>query len=145
MKRLAIILFSAVILSACDRIYINGALDGMWQLQLVEENDGTTAHPHRIYYSFQQHLAKVSQHYEYELPYRFLCNLDYTGDSIKMKDFIRFEDDRNYPDKIAGNVPQETLDIFYIESDPTAFKILTLNDEMLILQSKNRKYTLQKW
>ena len=37
------------------------------------------------------------------------------------------------------------LDIFYIEGDPAEFKILTLNDEMLILQSENRKYTLRKW
>ncbi len=144
MKRFAIIFFTAIILSSCDRVYINGVLDGMWQLQMVESNDGTTAHPQNIYYSFQRHMAKVSQHYEFDLPLRYLCILDYTGDSIKMQDFIRFEDDRNYNDRKPG-VPQSTLDIFYLESDPAKFKIITLNSEMLILQSENRKYTLQKW
>ena len=36
MKRLFIILFSALMFVACDKVYINGDLDGMWQLQRVE-------------------------------------------------------------------------------------------------------------
>ena len=36
MKRLFIILFLALMFVACDKVYINGDLDGMWQLQRVE-------------------------------------------------------------------------------------------------------------
>ena len=137
MKRLFIILFLALMFVACDKVYINGDLDGMWQLQRVERG-GEIAVPVDIYYSFQRHLTFVSKHYDEEMPLRYLGNLHYSGDTVVMSGFRKFLEEENIasPDILEG---------FHLYNDSTVFIIEKLNDETLIMRNEERRYTLRKW
>ena len=137
MKRLFIILFSALMFVACDKVYINGDLDGMWQLQRVERG-GEIAAPVDIYYSFQRHLTFVSKHYDEELPLRYLGNLHYSGDMVVMSGFRKFLEE-----EIVATV--DALSGFYLYSDSTVFVVERLDDETLVMRSSDGRYTLRRW
>ena len=137
MKRLFIILFSALMFVACDKVYINGDLDGMWQLQRVERG-GEIAAPVDIYYSFQRHLTFVSKHYDEELPLRYLGNLHYSGGMVVMSGFRKFLEE-----EIVATV--DALSGFYLYSDSTVFVVERLDDETLVMRSSDGRYTLRRW
>jgi hypothetical protein len=61
MKKALTIIIAILSLTACDKVYINGDLDGMWQLQQVEK-EGNIEYPEGIYYSFQRHMAQVGKY-----------------------------------------------------------------------------------
>lgn len=137
MKKAILILVATLALSACDKVYINGDLDGMWRLESVVYPD-STAMPDQIFYSFQRHLVQVSKHDGTELPKRFLGNLDYRGATLSMSNFQRFPLEE-YP------ATTEMLKEFHLYSDSTAFNVITLDEEKLILENGERIYTLRKW
>ncbi len=137
MKRLFIILFSALMFVACDKVYINGDLDGMWQLQRVERG-GEIAAPVDIYYSFQRHLTFVSKHYDEEMPLRYLGNLHYSGDTVVMSGFRKFLEE----EIVATG---DALSGFYLYSDSTVFVVERLDDETLVMRSSDGRYTLRRW
>jgi hypothetical protein len=136
-KKIATILLCIVALTACDKAFINGDLDGMWKLQQVE-SEYDIHHPTDICYSFQRHLTFISKHYEEKLPLRYLGNLYYHGDTIIMSGFRKFLEEENIasPDILEG---------FHLYNDSTVFIIEKLNDETLIMSSDDRRYTLRKW
>lgn len=137
MKKTILILVTAMAFVACDKVYINGDLDGMWKLESVVYPD-STAMPDQIFYSFQRHLVQVSKHDGTELPKRFLGNLDYRGSTLSMSNFQRFPQEE-YP------ATTEMLREFHLYSDSTAFNVITLDEEKLILENGERIYTLRKW
>ena len=138
MKRILFILsVMAVVLASCDRVYINGDLDGMWQLQKVELPD-SDVYPQNIYYSYQRHMAQVSENYEDGLPLRYLGILEYSGDSLKMSSFRKFLEE-----EIVATV--DALSGFYLYSDSTVFVVERLDDETLVMRSSDGRYTLRRW
>ncbi|MBR5277400.1 MAG: lipocalin-like domain-containing protein [Bacteroidaceae bacterium] len=137
MKKTAIILMLAAILAACDKVYINGDLDGMWKLQQVEQGE-ESHHPTDIYYSFQRHMAQVSKHYDEKPPLRFIGHMTYRGDTITMSGFRKYLEE----DKIAT---PDILKGFYLYNDSSVLKIEKLDDEMLIMRSNEARYVLRKW
>lgn len=137
MRRTISILLLSIAFAACDKVYINGDLDGMWRLESVVYPDSTST-PDQIYYSFQRHLVQVSRHDGTELPKRFLGNLDYRGATLSMSNFHSFPLEK-YPATI------EMLKEFHLYSDSTTFNVVTLNEERLILENGERIYTLRKW
>ena len=139
MKRLFAILSIAFILVSCniDKVYINGDLDGMWQLQHIQSAD-TVIKPQGVYYSFQRHMAQVSKHYEEKIPLRYIANLDYSGERISIYGMRRFLEEEKRPS-------QEELKILYLPSDSITFNILTLNKESLIMSHNDLTYSLRKW
>ena len=62
-------------LLSCEKVYINGDLDGMWKLQTVETTD-TTIRPQNIYYSFQRHLVMLGEHFDTGFPNYYLAQFD---------------------------------------------------------------------
>lgn len=137
MKRLIYIAIATLFLAACDKVYINGDLDGMWQLQKVELKE-STEYPQGIYYSFQRHLAQVGRYYDEGLPLRYLGNLEYKGDSLTIGGFRKFLEEEETATK-------DRLAIFYLYDKETSFKVERLDDEMLVLRSNRGLYTLRKW
>ena len=137
MKKTAIILMLAAILAACDKVYINGDLDGMWKLQQVEQGE-ESHYPTDIYYSFQRHMAQVSKHYDEKPPLRFIGHMTYRGDTITMSGFRKYLEE----DKIAT---PDILKGFYLYNDSSVLKIEKLDDEMLIMRSNEARYVLRKW
>lgn len=137
MKKILYILLVTSTLIACDKVYINGDLDGMWKLKSVEYPD-SISYPNHIFYSFQRHLTQLTKDNDTELPERFLGNLSYYGSTLSMSNFQVFPLE-------PSAATLEDLKIFHLYSDSTTFNIVTLNDETLIMTSDERTYTLQKW
>ena len=138
MKRIILILsvITATLLS-CDKVYINGDLDGMWQLQKVEFSD-SAAYPQDIYYSFQRHLVQVSENYEEGLPLRYIGDLDYTGDTLRISGFRKFLEE-----EIVAGINE--LERFFLYDTVTVFKVEVLDDSQLTLRSNRALYRLKKW
>lgn len=138
MKRIILILsVITATLQSCDKVYINGDLDGMWQLQKVEFSD-SAAYPQDIYYSFQRHLVQVSENYEEGLPLRYIGDLDYTGDTLRISGFRKFLEE----EIVAG---MNELERFLLYDTVTVFKVEVLDDSQLTLRSNRALYTLKKW
>lgn len=137
MKKIIYICTIVFSLIACDKVYINEELDGMWRLETVTYPD-SIVYPKQIFYSFQRHLTQVSKHYDTGLPKRFLGNLDYRGNTLSMSGFYTFPME-SYP------ATAEMLREFHIYNDSTVFKILVLEEEKLIMENEERIYALRKW
>ena len=60
MKKILYILLVTSTLIACDKVYINGDLDGMWKLKSVAYPD-SISYPNHIFYSFQRHLTQLTK------------------------------------------------------------------------------------
>ena len=56
-----------LLLFSCERIFINGELDGMWRLKRVESAD-EVMYPDSIFYSFQRHLVMMGIYSETQHP-----------------------------------------------------------------------------
>ena len=137
MKKIITAIICALALAACDKVYINGDLDGMWKVCQVEYSD-TVHYPTDIYYSFQRHMAQVSKHYDEKPPLRFIGHMTYRGDTITMSGFRKYLEE----DKIAT---PDILKGFYLYNDSSVLKIEKLDDEMLIMRSNEARYVLRKW
>lgn len=137
MKKGLLIVLASVLFAACDKVYINGELDGMWRLESVVYPD-STAHPQHIFYSFQRHMTQVSKHNDSTLPVRFLGNLHYDGTRLAMSHFYSF------PHEQYAATP-EMLKEFHLHSDSTVFRVMMLDEETLIMKSEGRAYSLRKW
>lgn len=139
MKRLFTTLSIAAMLLSCDidKVYINGDLDGMWQLRQVESAD-TTVSPQGVYYSFQRHMAQVSKHYDEDIPLRFIANLDYKNEKITISGMRRYLEEEKKP-------TAQELNLLYLTSDSVTFDILTLDKEHLVMSTDKSTYYLSKW
>ena len=135
------IILLTTMLSACDKVYINGDLDGMWQLQKVENSkDNTAEYKQNIYYSFQRNLTFISKQNETDVPLRYLGNLYYSEQDKS----VTINGLRNFPnEKYIATL--DDLKQFMIFDINTTFKILELDNEQLIMEHKNYRYYLKRW
>lgn len=135
------IILLTTMLSACDKVYINGDLDGMWQLQKVENSEDNTAeYKQEIYYSFQRNLTFISKQNETDVPLRYLGNLFYSEQDKS----VTINGLRNFPnEKYIATL--DDLKQFMIFDINTTFKILELDNEQLIMEHKNYRYYLKRW
>ena len=135
------IILLTTMLSACDKVYINGDLDGMWQLQKVENSEDNTAeYKQEIYYSFQRNLTFISKQNETDVPLRYLGNLYYSEQDKS----VTINGLRNFPnEKYIATL--DDLKQFMIFDINTTFKILELDNEQLIMEHKNYRYYLKSW
>lgn len=137
MKKIFYIILISTLLAACDKVYINGELDGMWRLEEVVYPD-SIVNPELVFYSFQRHMTQISKHNDTTLPIRFLGNLHYNGNTLAMSHFYSFPHEQ-----YAATV--EMLKDFHLYNDSTVFQIITLDSENLIMKDGERRYTLSKW
>ena len=127
-----------LLLLSCERIFINGELDGMWRLRRVD-NGVVVEHPDSIFYTFQRHLVMLGIYSETEHPRNWYMGcFEYDGDSIVMNNFYR------YPGTDGLRVPKE-LENLYIYDTIAKFKVEHLSNDMLLLSSSDVEYTFEKW
>lgn len=127
-----------LLLLSCERIFINGELDGMWRLRRVD-NGVAVEHPDSIFYTFQRHLVMLGIYSETEHPRNWYMGcFEYDGDSIVMNNFYR------YPGTDGIRVPKE-LENLYIYDTIVKFKVEHLSNDMLLLSSSDVEYTFEKW
>lgn len=137
MKKILYICLLLLLLS-CERIFINGELDGMWRLRRVD-NGVVVEHPDSIFYTFQRHLVMMGIYSETEHPKNWYMGcFEYDGDSILMNNFYR------YPGTDGIRVPKE-LENLYIYDTIAKFKVEHLSNDMLLLSSSDVEYTFEKW
>ncbi|MBQ5645070.1 MAG: lipocalin-like domain-containing protein [Bacteroidaceae bacterium] len=123
---------------SCERIFINGDLDGMWRLRRVE-SDSLLETPDSIFYTFQRHLVTIGIYSETEHPKNWYMGcFEYDGDSIRMNNFYR------YPGTDGIRIPSE-LGNLYIYDTIAKFRVEHLNNDVLILSSSDTQYTFDKW
>lgn len=123
---------------SCERIYINGDLDGMWRLQSVE-NESSVIYPDTIFYTFQRHLVMMGIYSETEHPKNFYMGcFAYDGDSIMMNNFYR------YPGMDGIRVLEELKNL-HIYDTIVRFKVDHLDSEVLVLSGSNKKFSFRKW
>lgn len=134
------ILYICLLLSllSCERIFINGKLDGMWRLKRVESVD-EVVYPDSIFYSFQRHLVMIGIYSETEHPKNYYMGcFSYDGESIAMNNFYR------YPGYNGVSVPEE-LENLYIYDVTANFEVEHIDNKKLVLSSFGREYTFIKW
>lgn len=123
---------------SCEKIFINGNLDGMWRLQSVE-NESSTVYPDSIFYTFQRHLVMMGIYSETELPKNWYMGcFKYENDSIIMNNFYR------YPGTDGIRVPEELKNL-HIYDTIVGFKVERLDDKVLVLSDADRRYSFRKW
>jgi hypothetical protein len=59
MKKIVWLMGILLTMEACEKIPINGKLDGRWQLMNIEYPNGTSESPERTYYSVQLHMINL--------------------------------------------------------------------------------------
>ena len=134
------ILYVCLLLScfSCERIFINGELDGMWRLQRVGWADEEVC-PDSIFYSFQRHLVMMGIYSETEHPKNFyMGRFFYDGDSIIMDNMYR------YPGMDGVCVPQELENLFIFDT-VARFRVEHLDNRKMVLSSFGREYSFIKW
>lgn len=137
LKRIIYICLLLLFLS-CERIFINGELDGMWRLERVE-SEADVVYPDSIFYSFQRHLVMMGIYSETEHPKNFYMGcFSYDGNNIVMDNFYR------YPGMDGVCVPEE-LENLYIYDVTANFKVENIDNKKLVLSSFGREYTFTKW
>lgn len=137
LKRIIYICLLLLLLS-CERIFINGELDGMWRLERVE-SEADVVYPDSIFYSFQRHLVMMGIYSETEHPKNFYMGcFSYDGNNIVMDNFYR------YPGMDGVCVPEE-LENLYIYDVTANFKVENIDNKKLVLSSFGREYAFTKW
>lgn len=137
LKKLLYICLLFLVMS-CEKIFINGDLDGMWRLQSVED-ENIVVYPDSIFYTFQRHLVMMGIYSETELPKNwYMGYFFYDGDSITMNNFYR------YPGTDGICVPEELKNL-HIYDTIVGFKVEHLDDKVLVLSESDRKYSFRKW
>ena len=139
MKKIACILsLLAVIMTSCDKAFVNGDLDGMWRLVKVEK-EGAELYPENIYYSFQRHLVMMGVYGEEGMPTNFYMGVfARNGCCMLMNNFYR------YPG-VEGECDPEELENLYIFGNEVEFIIENLGSEILVMSAGNVRYSFRKW
>ncbi|MBR3976397.1 MAG: lipocalin-like domain-containing protein [Bacteroidaceae bacterium] len=137
MKKFFVLIALMMLLVSCERIYINGDLDGMWRLQTVETAD-TVYRPSNIFYSFQRHLVMLGEHKSEGFPNYYMAVFDRKEDTLRMTNFYK------YP-PASGVSNSIELKKYYIFSDTVDFCIEFLNGEALVMRNGERVYNFIKW
>ena len=140
-KSIYIIALLFALTSCLDNVYINGDLDGMWQLQKVENVSNTTIeYPCDIYYSFQRNLTFISRMNETDVAVRYLGNLYYNSKegSVTINGLRKFTDEK----QIATTEILRQFMLFDLES---VFIIKKMDKKQLIMNCGSYTYYLQRW
>ncbi len=115
----------AVAASSCRKRYINGDLDGMWQVMSIEYNDGTVVSPEATYYCLVLHTFNLQRP-----GVRIAGNMVYEGDMLKLE---------------APYATAESLKPWGMDDTVTTFKILHLSGSKMTLESDYAHIELRKF
>ena len=143
MKRIIIFFAFVITLAACDKVPINGDLDGMWQLTCIETKHDTT-YQKNLFWQFQLHLLQIGDVYDY------FARFENTGSELRVYQVAsgsRHEDASQNDEPVTekDSVHMAKLKQYGIYKTDTRFKIEELNADNMRLRSDSvclhfRKY-----
>lgn len=129
---------------ACDKMPVNGRLDGMWQLQQVDYDDGTAVCPEYIYYNFQLELCKLTKVHNSGEADRsidnYLGRFEFTGSSLQLYDLRGWVYRQPETPVTAGE-----LAAFGIPGTEEHFDIEKLTADRMILRSATARLSFRKF
>lgn len=136
---------AAPLIVACDKLPMNGALDGMWQL-LTEEKADTTLNVKnsRIYISFQLHTVQFDAH---GASRQYYATFTHRGDTITYNTICHaaaYETEEDDNELVtADELP--ALSTWGIYSLQPTYTVLRLSSESLVLRSDSSTLRLRKF
>lgn len=134
MKKLFII-FIVLLFTACDKLPMNGNLDGMWQLMAIKDNvtgSVSDVKSNRLYYSFQLYLVELGNA-------EFYAHFSHRNDSIIMYDWC---DGTAINNKLTDAT---TLNKFGLYELKDSFKVEVLTNEKMQLRSRKATLNFRKF
>lgn len=119
-----ILLMATWLLPSCDKTPINGDMDGMWQLMMIQYKDLSEKQPEQLYYCIQLHMVQLQG--------AAFCSgtFQHTGDSIQM--VIRQQN----IDAVSAYGMNDTIQKFYIEQ---------LSSQKMVLKSSFARLSFRKF
>lgn len=134
----------AIPFASCEKLPINGRLDGMWKLQKMTDTHMNTKHPEGIFYSIQLNLIKLSKINNSGTPEKtselYLGRFQYTPDSLILSDFHTWV----YREEEIPATPEQLAPFGFTETD-ARFGIEKLSKEEMILKSKDFLLIFEKF
>ena len=146
----AIVATAAV--GSCDKVPINGDLDGMWQLMNIQTPEGSReTKSDRAYLCIQLHLSQWDH-----VGYRYYAHFRREGDSIFFYDFChhglhRTEADDNEPityEEMTKTDPAQgwpLMDAWGVHNLDARYRVQKLNSDALILEKEDTTLTFRKF
>jgi len=138
MKKLFIISL-VFLLAACDKVPINGNLDGMWQLMAIQDNaTGRVSNMknNRLYYSFQLHLVELNDNEAF-------AHFSHRNDSIVMYDWCYGNSDGNSVNvKMTDAIALNKFGLYELRD---SFKVEVLTSEKMQLSSRKATLSFRKF
>ena len=133
---------------SCDKVPMNGPLDGMWQLMTIETPDSThEARSEELFLSFQLHLTQWEKKHTATTIY---AHFERQGDSLRVYDFASAAlHDLSQGDDDHLLTPAQMADgamnLWGIHTVDARFHIDRLDSKDLILTSADTTLTFRKF
>lgn len=134
MKKLFIISI-VLLLTACDKMPMNGNLDGMWQLMAIQNNatsNVSDVKDSRLYYSFQLHLVQLNSGDAY-------AHFSHLNDSIVMYDWCKGNLNN---DKITDPTILNKYGLYELRD---SFRVEVLTHDKMQLRSRKATLSFRKF
>lgn len=143
-KRLPIILLIACVLSSCDKMPMNGDLDGMWQLMSEQWSDSTANRKEdKVYLSFMLHTAQFDK----AGSTHFYSEFSHQGDTIVLYNICHKSQTKDITDTNDPVTEDELSDLqpWGIYSLNPSFHVDQLSKETLILTAETCTLCFRKF
>lgn len=141
MKKIVYI-FLSVILFSCNKLPVNGKLDGMWQLMEIRYENNEKTYPEKTYYRFQLELVRLSKVHEGSLHESktdsYVGRFEFTEDSLSLYN-IRIYKNEN----VAAT--DKDLAPFGLNASANRFGIEELTRSNMVLKSEDVQLVFRKF
>ena len=139
----SMVIVALLLMAACDKVPINGDLDGMWQLMSIETPEGKVdAKPRRVYMSVQLHLTQWNNLLANRT---FFARFTHRGDSIRFYDFVKSSGHNSLITPADVATENGLLNEWGIHSVDASYHIDRLTDSSLILHDNDTILTFRKF
>ena len=134
-----------LLLTSCDKVPINGDLDGLWQLMSIQQGDDVRdTKADRLYCSFQLHLFMLG---EDSGPREYFGRFEHEGNTIRFYSFTyrsKYTEESNYDQLMTDDADLAVIAPWGFYSTDCTFDVVTLNSSTLVLRSGNTTITYRK-
>ena len=132
-------------LVGCDKVPMNGDLDGQWQLMEIQTPEGTRdVRDSRTYLSIQLHLCQWNH-----INMAYYSYFVHKGDSIRFYNFVHSSLHRTKEDDnervTAKEMSEGLMDAWGIHSCDARYRIMQLNADKLELESADTLLFFRKF
>ena len=140
------------LMSACDKVPINGDLDGMWQIMTIQTPDGTRdVKSQRAYLAIQLHLSEWDCGNK-----RYYAHFQHHGDSLFFYDFFHDSQHRSKADdnervtyeemtKTDPSCEWPIMHVWGIHNLDARYRIRQLDSEHLTLERADTILSFRKF